>query len=495
MSLINISHLTFAYDGTYQNIFEDVSFQIDTSWKLGFTGRNGRGKTTFFKLLLNELEYQGSISASVNFEYFPFIVEDTSKNGIEVIDSILSNYQYWELLKELSLLDTDDSILYRPFNTLSGGEQTKLMLAILFLKPDSFLLIDEPTNHLDTNARNIIAKYLNTKSGFILISHDRNLLDTCTDHTLSINKTNIEVQKGSFSSWWENKQRQDSFELSQNERLNSEIDRLTQSIKKTTQKSNNLESKKIGFNPNKIEKSAGRRPMIGKKAEKVMKRSKSMLNRQQSAIDEKSKLLKNIETMEDLKLSPLKHYSNTLISVKDLTIYYDSIQVCNKVSFEVNQGDRVFLNGKNGCGKSSILKLLCGEDIEHTGDIFIANNLKISYIYQSSLNFDGTLTQFSKINNLDEPLFKAILRKLDFSREQFEKNINRYSEGQKKKVLIAKSLCEKAHIYIWDEPLNYIDIISRLQLEELIKKFNPTMLVVEHDISFMENINTKIIYF
>lgn len=206
MSLINISNLTFAYDGTYQNVFENVSFQIDTSWKLGFTGRNGRGKTTFFKILLGELEYQGDISSNVDFEYFPYTIENTSKTSIDIIDDILPNYEYWELSRELYLLDTNDSILYRPFNTLSGGEQTKLMLAILFLKPNSFLLIDEPTNHLDIYARNIIARYLNTKSGFILISHDRNLLDTCTDHTLSINKTNIEIQKGNFSSWWENKQ-------------------------------------------------------------------------------------------------------------------------------------------------------------------------------------------------------------------------------------------------------------------------------------------------
>lgn len=493
MSLINISNLTFAYDGTYQNVFENVSFQIDTSWKLGFTGRNGRGKTTFFKILLGELEYQGDISSNVDFEYFPYTIEDTSKTSIDIIDDILPNYEYWELSRELYLLDTNDSILYRPFNTLSGGEQTKLMLAILFLKPNSFLLIDEPTNHLDIDARNIIARYLNTKSGFILISHDRTLLDTCTDHTLSINKTNIEIQKGNFSSWWENKQRQDSFEISQNERLKSEIDRLTQSARKTEQKSKSIERSKIGFNPTKVEKSLTRRATIGKKSEKVMKRSKAVLSRQQSAIEDKSKLLKNIETMEDLKLSPLKHYSNTLISVKDLSIYYDDIQVCDKVSFEINQGDRIFLNGKNGCGKSSIIKLICGEDIHHTGDIFTASNLKISYIYQKTLDFNGNLTEFSKFNNLDEPLFKAILRKLDFSREQFEKSINQYSDGQKKKVLIAKSLCEKAHIYIWDEPLNYIDIISRMQLENLIKSFTPTMLIVEHDISFIENISTKIV--
>lgn len=147
MSLINVTNLTFSYPGSYDNIFENVSFQIDTNWKLGFTGRNGRGKTTFLNLLLGKYEYSGHISASVNFEYFPFDIQDKSINTIEVIDSICFDYQDWEMRKELNLLDVSEDVLYRPFNTLSNGEQTKVMLVALFLKENSFLLIDEPTNH------------------------------------------------------------------------------------------------------------------------------------------------------------------------------------------------------------------------------------------------------------------------------------------------------------------------------------------------------------
>ena len=125
----------------------------------------------------------------------------------------------------------------------------------------------------------------------------------------------------------------------------------------------------------------------------------------------------------------------------------------------------------------------------------IAPNLKISYVSQDASYLSGTLTDFSKKYNLDESLFKAILRKFDFSRTQFEKNIENFSGGQKKKVLIAKSLCEEAHIYIWDEPLNFIDVLSRIQIEDLILKYEPTMLFVEHDKVFSENIATKIIDF
>ena len=153
MSLIQVSDLTFSYEGSYENIFENVSFQLDTDWRLGFTGRNGRGKTTFLRLLMGRYPYQGRISASVQFSYFPYPVEDPGAMGIQIVEDICPEYEYWQLARELSILGMEDDILYRPYNTLSNGEQTKLLLAMLFLRENNFLLIDEPTNHLDIRGR------------------------------------------------------------------------------------------------------------------------------------------------------------------------------------------------------------------------------------------------------------------------------------------------------------------------------------------------------
>jgi len=138
MSLINISNLTFAYDGSYDNIFTDASFQIDTDWKLGFCGRNGRGKTTFLKLLMGIYEYKGTISANVNFEYFPFAFEDTSQNTLDILSSIAPEAQLWQIQKECSKLSIGEDALYRQFSTLSSGEQTKALLAGLFLRRTAF---------------------------------------------------------------------------------------------------------------------------------------------------------------------------------------------------------------------------------------------------------------------------------------------------------------------------------------------------------------------
>ncbi|EFM12152.1 ABC transporter related protein [Paenibacillus curdlanolyticus YK9] len=490
MSLINVTNLTFAYDGSYDNIFEDVSFQLDTDWKLGFTGRNGRGKTTFLNLLQGKYEFQGTISANVSFEYFPFQIEDRAKLTEHIVSDIVPDYLHWMLMRELSLLKVSEDVLYRPFDSLSNGEQTKVMLAALFLKENSFLLIDEPTNHLDIHARKIVSQYLNSKSGFILVSHDRAFLDRCVDHILSINKTNIDIQRGNFSDWWENKQRQDNYELAENEKLKKDVKRLSEAAKRTSNWSDEVEKTKNGTrnSGSKVDKG-----YVGHKAAKMMKRSKSIEQRQQSAIDEKSQLLRNVEKADQLKIKQLPYHNRLLAEFDHVSIYYGEKKVTSDLTFTIEQGERIALSGQNGSGKSSIIKLLCGEDIPHTGTLRKGSQLKISYVSQDTSHLQGNLTDYARAHGIDESLFKSILRKLDFARVQFEKDIASFSGGQKKKVLLAKSLCESAHLHIWDEPLNFIDVISRMQIEELLLEYAPTILFVEHDSEFCKNIATKVV--
>ena len=487
--MIKVTNLTFNYDNHPENIFENVSFIIDTDWKLGFVGRNGKGKTTFLNLLLGKYEYKGSIIADVNFDYFPFEVFSNELNAYEVAQEYLNGYEKWKFEKETSLLDINSEILNRPFNTLSKGEQTKVLLAILFLKENNFLLIDEPTNHLDVEARKAVSNYLNKKKGFILVSHDRNFLDNCVDHILAINRNDIKIEKGNFSSWYENKSRQDNYEINENERLKRDISRLEESAKKTASWSDKVEKSKNKA-PRDIFVDKG---YIGHNAAKMMKRSISAQNRKEKAIEEKSKLLKNIEVVEDLKITSLKNRNGHLIEAHNLKISYDNREVVSNVNFYLDDGDRLQLKGKNGSGKSSIIKLILGNNINYDGDLYIQSGLKISYVSQETSHLSGKLSDFINNNQINEILFKAILRKMDFEREQFDKNIDSYSEGQKKKLLLAKSICEQANIYIWDEPLNYIDIFSRMQIEDLIKKSNLTMIFVEHDEAFSDNIATKIV--
>lgn len=222
-------------------------------------------------------------------------------------------------------------------------------------------------------------------------------------------------------------------------------------------------------------------------------RRKNLEHRQERTIEEKERLLKNIESEESLKIITLSHHKKRLVTMEDVQISYGGKQIFRDLNFAVDQGDRVVLGGRNGCGKSSVIKLLLGDNITHTGKVETASGLVISYISQDTGWLKGNLKDFAEENDLPESLFMAILRKLDFKREQFDKQIESYSEGQKKKVLIAKSLSEQAHLYIWDEPLNFIDLFSRMQIEELILKYRPTLLMVEHDKAFVENVSTRVV--
>ncbi len=487
MSLITISNLTFAYDGTYDNVFEDVSFQLDTNWRLGLVGRNGRGKTTFLRLLTGGLEYQGRISAGVDFRYFPVVVRDADAPARQAAEDACGSFEPWELTRELNLLGLSEEVLERPFRTLSGGEQTRLLLAAMFLGEDAFPLIDEPTNHLDREGRARVTSYLRRKDGFLLVSHDRTLLDGCIDHVLSLNRAGIDLQRGNFSDWQRERQRQDDFERAENEKLRHEIDRLDAAARRASGWSDRVERTKYGS------KKSGPRPdrgYIGHKAAKMMQRSKSIQSRREKAVNEKSKLLHNIENTEALKLSPLVHPKAVLAAAQGLSISYDDRTIVKDLRFELRQGERMVITGGNGSGKTSLLRLLCGESVPYTGNLTLASNLKISLVPQTTDFLRGGLNNLIEQRGLDETLFKAILRKLDFPRVQFEKPMEQYSAGQRKKVLIAASLSEKAHLYIWDEPLNYIDVFSRMQLEELLLKFQPTLLFVEHDAAFCEKIAT-----
>ena len=491
MSLISVNNLTFCYDGSYNNIFEDVSFNIDTDWKLGLIGRNGKGKTTFLKLLQGKYKYKGTISKNVDVDYFPFEVTNKDRMSIEIVNEIAPNVEDWEIMKELNLLNADTEILYRNFNLLSGGEQVKILLTSLFLKGNNFLLIDEPTNHLDIETRNNLVSYLEKKKGFILVSHDRNFLDKVVNHIIAINNSNIEIQQGNFSSWKENKDRQDNYELMQNEKLQKDINRLEIASKNVAKWSNEAEkgkSKKYNNSAPFIDKG-----YVGHKASKMMKSSKVMEQRIDRAIDEKTNLLRNVDRNDKLKLIPLTSNNNPLVLINNLQVKYNDKTIFNPISFEVNNGDRVAIIGKNGVGKSSILKLILGEKIQYNGEFKVANDLKISYVSQNTDYLKENLKSFAQENKIDESIFKAMLVKMGLSKNDFDTNIQDMSEGQKKKVLIAKSISEQANIYIWDEPLNYIDILTREQIEDTILNYNPTIIFVEHDERFIEKIATKII--
>lgn len=568
MAQISVTNLTYCYEGSFDNIFENVSFSVDTNWKIGFLGRNGKGKTTFLNLLLGKYEYEGTITAPGVFDYFPYVITEQEAAGCasDFLERIKPGCEEWRVICEMGKLACSAELLYRPFCSLSHGERTKVLLAVLFSGDQDFLLIDEPTNHLDVQSREVVKQYLAGKKGFLLVSHDRDILDACVDHVLVLNRKSIEVQSGNFSSWWENKKRRDQFERMENEKHLREIASLRRAADQSSRWAEKNENEKIGFDPiREHDRCLDTRAYIGAKTKKMQARVKQYERRMEREIQEKEGLLQDLEEPVELKLFPLLYHKQRLISCREASLGYGNGRddVLKQFSFELMQGERVFLHGVNGCGKSTLIKAILdraglgewnvnskkeliglqeaqrgkqqirlqeerqrGLQIESLevlqdnilqtsrgelsgnaktyleeesgvllsgGELQVGSGLVISYINQDTSFLAGDLREFCRKRGLEESLFFALLRQLDMERVQFTKGIEEFSEGQKKKVLLAASLMTPAHLYIWDEPLNYIDVFSRMQIEELLLRFQPTMLLVDHDVRFRERIATRVV--
>lgn len=341
MSQIKIRNMSFSYPGQEKQLFNNVDLNLDSDWKLGLFGRNGRGKTTLLKLLCNKLEYQGEISYHVEFNYFPQEINDPSQLAIYALNEVVE-FEEWQLERELSLMQVDPDIIWRPFDSLSGGEQTKLRLALLFIDQQNFPLIDEPTNHLDMASRKQVAAYLRRKKqGFIVVSHDRGFVDQICDHILVIEKAKISIYNGNYSTYEREKQLSDSFEIQQNEKLKKDIDRLKQTALEKEKWSGSRERDKRGDPHKKGSGSIYDTGHIGARAARVMKRSQSLKKRMENEIHDKEKLMKNIEQVDELALNFRPSYHKTLLQVENFSLSYGNEPLFEPISFEVKKGNKL----------------------------------------------------------------------------------------------------------------------------------------------------------
>ncbi len=217
------------------------------------------------------------------------------------------------------------------------------------------------------------------------------------------------------------------------------------------------------------------------------------------SVAQKEGLLNDVEREFDLKITTLSHYKKILVRAADLTVTYKGAEapVIDGLNLEIAQGERLFLSGGNGCGKSTLIKAILGgdasEDMVISGTLERASGLVISHVNQDTSHLRGSFRDYAFECGVDYTLLLSLLNRLDFDKAQYEKDLSDLSDGQKKKVLIASSLLTPAHLYIWDEPLNYIDVFSRRQIEKLITEYQPTMVMVEHDLRFRDNTATRVV--
>lgn len=493
MSNIKISNLSFKYSDSIENIFNNLNLDLDSSWKLGLVGRNGRGKTTFLNLLQGKLQGTGAIQSKLEFNYFPLNVKNKEQLTLYALEEHVQ-FDQWELERELNLMQVDTNLIWRPFNTLSGGEQTKVLVALSFINKDAFPLIDEPTNHLDEKSRIQVVRYLQKHSqGYIVVSHDRDFLNQITNHILAIEHTEIHLYQGNYASYEDTKEKRDKFNQEKNEKLRGQIKALNESrqrIKGYSLQSEN--NKKASAHKNEIHADINK-GFFGHKAAKIMKRSKNIERRMDKDIQDRKGLMTNVESVPELEMNFQPNYHSTLLETRHLDLKVKDKKLFKDLNLIIRNRGIVSLEGKNGAGKSTFLKSILNKstDVTYQGILNLTNGLRVSYLPQDFVEYSGTLAEFSQKEHLSYEKILNVLRKMGFPRSSFETRIEEMSIGQQKRVSIAKSLVEEADFYLWDEPANYLDVFNQDQLIDVLRKTKPAMLLVEHDEYFISQVASK----
>ena len=453
MGSIKISNVSFRYEDSSNHIFNNLNLDLDSSWKLGLVGRNGRGKTTFLNLLQGKLVGRGEIQTKLNFSYYPIRIKDPANITLyELQDQIM--FEQWKLERELNLMHVDSNLIWQSFNTLSGGEQTKILLALSFIDENSFPLIDEPTNHLDEESRQEICKYLTKHhKGYIVVSHDRNFLNQVTDHVLAIENTEIHLYQGNYATYEQIKEARDEFNREKNEKIAGEIKNLHNQKEQFYHWAQKIEARKnLGQKTQYILNRRARvnKAAIGHAAAKMMKKSITRRNRMDKKIEEKEGLMVNIEDIPKLTMNFQSNYHSAFLKF-----------LLNKVSANSN------------------------------GRCELTNGLRISYLPQDLTIYQGSLKNFALHQKLSYEDLLNILKKMGFPRTNFNVPIEEMSMGQQKRIALAKSLLEPADLYLWDEPANYLDVFNQDQLINLLQEVKPAMLLIDHDQYFIEQVADK----
>ena len=519
MANILCRKVSFGYDGTERNVFTDLDLVIDTGWRTALTGRNGRGKTTLLRLIEGELAPdRGRIERPVGVQRFPVPVADPTVSACDAAKDAAGPFRRWEremarlldaghdddalarygtlqtrfqeaggyeidadLERELAALGMDSTLRSRRFDRLSGGEQTRCLLAGLFARQAGFPLIDEPTNHLDRAGRERVAEYLRSKPGFLMVSHDRAFLDACIDHVIALNPDTVETRRCSFSTW------RGAFleRLARQERANTELRREIGRLEDAARQ------RRRGADKREAEKGAHTdKGFIGARAARQMKRALAAEHRADKAVEERRQTLVDIERTYPLRLpGPARRRARPLVTAHDLVVVRDR-PLFAPVSFRVRCGDRLAVVGPNGSGKTSLLELLREAPLAFEGTFTRPARLDIARVCQQPRWTTGLLSDHLAADGMDESRFRQVMAALGVRGDTLERRLESMSPGQRKKIELARSFLAPADLLLWDEPLNFVDIDAREAIEEVVLEDTPTMVFVEHDAAFVDRVAT-----
>lgn len=494
-------------------ILSGITFQINPGEKVGLVGRNGAGKTTIFRLLLGEEQPdQGQVIRANNLSIGLLAQQHRVVVGNTVLESALAVFsklrqieekmqllehqmtelvgeqleialaQYSDLQQSYEMADgftiaaraesvllglgfgkEDFSLLV---NHLSGGQQARLSLACLLLSEPDILLLDEPTNHLDIKAIEWLEEFLTSyKSAYVIISHDRYMLDQCTNRILELEAKRISSYSGNFSYYLMEREERRKVQQRSYQEQQELIERTEDFI---------------------------RRNLAGQKTKQAKSRRKML---------EKLDRIESVQSQEAVAnfiVKPVARSGDIVLNVENLSIGYPQNCLATKINFTLRRGEVLAIIGGNGTGKTTMLRTLLAKQPALAGEVRWGSNVSIGYYDQklNELNINNRV--IDELRELDpyieEVKLRSFLGTFNFRGDDVFKNVGDLSGGEQGRLALAKLVYSRVNVLVLDEPTNHLDIVSRESLENALDEFTGTVLVVSHDRYFLDRLATEIVY-
>ena len=498
MRIIEITNLSKSFNDNL--VLDNISLSINSSDKIGIIGKNGCGKSTLIKIICGDIDdYEGSVIVSDDrIGYLKQITEYTNEDFLNMCTSKEGLSMFLKLNSEFGITKDIDYSTERLKN-LSGGEKTKIALSYILSKDPSILIMDEPTNHVDIKSIDYLINIIKNYSGtLIVVSHDRYFLNQTVNKIIEIDRGKINIYNGNYDYYVIEKEK----ELAKMKSRYENEQKLDKKIKN--------EIRKLNEWSNKGEREAGKQG--GMRSDSKIKGVKTNAQRKaaklsSSAENKKKRLEKLREDFIDkpYESKDIKYFfngedlrANALIKLTDVSKEYDGKLVFENANFEIKSNDKIGLIGPNGCGKSTLIKIINGEIESTTGSIWKTPSLKMAYMSQDVFDIDDSLTINEFASRFDvnkKQFFFSNLVNMGVDRSIFKNKISSLSLGQRMKIKLVQIILEEYNLLVLDEPTNHLDLENKIELENALITFPGSILIATHDRYLLKNLTNSLIVF